>query len=380
MAGNYRYGKGARMHTPPPKAKTMSSWQARWFHLAVWIVILTLFVVFLRAVEPILLPFVLGMFVAYLMDPLAERLQRLGVGRTAATAIITLSLCAMIVALIVWLAPLLYQQLHHLIARAPAMLTNLEGSAREWAAPVLQKLHGITGTGPDAIPADSAELVQRVVGGISQLASRLFSSGAALINLTGLLLITPIVCFYLIRDWPSVVKNVDSMLPLAYADDIRQQIKLINRTLASYLRGQVMVMMVMSVFYIILFSLIDLNFGLVIGLLAGCVVIVPYLGSAVSIGLGLVVAYGQFGVESPFFFVLAVFGAGQVLEAQILTPKIIGDRVGLHPLWLLFGMLAGAVLLGFVGVLLAVPLTAVIGVLAKFALNRYLQSGLYLDQ
>jgi predicted PurR-regulated permease PerM len=337
-------------------------------------------VVFLRAVEPILLPFVLGMFVAYLMDPLAEYLQRLGLGRTAATALITLSLCAVIVALAIWLAPMLYHQVENLIARVPAVLNQVEGNVREWAAPLLQRLHDITGTGPEAIPADSAELVQRAVSGVSQLASRLFSSGAALINLTGLLLITPIVCFYLIRDWPAVVKNVDSMLPLAYADDIREQIRLINRTLAAYLRGQVVVMVILSVFYILLFSMVGLNFGLALGVLTGCLVIIPYLGSILSLGLGLMVAYGQFGVDTPFFYVLAIFGVGQVLESQILTPKIIGDRVGLHPLWLLFGMLAGAVLLGFVGVLLAVPLTAVIGVLVKFAVKRYLQSGLYLDQ
>lgn len=355
-------------------------WQARWFHFAVWLAIVTVMVLFLRAVEPILLPFVLGMFVAYLMDPLAERLQRLGMGRTAATAIITLGLCALIAALILWLAPLLYEQVNNLIDRAPAMLTNLEANAREWAAPLLQQLHDITGTGPEAIPADSGELVQRAIQGISQLATRLFSSGAALLNLTGLLLITPIVCFYLIRDWPAVVRKVDSMLPLAYAQTIREQIVLINRTLAAYLRGQVTVMIIMSVFYIILFSLIGLNFGLVLGLLAGCIIIIPYIGSAISISLGLMVAYGQFTFDTGFFLVLAVFGAGQILEAQILTPKIIGDRVGLHPLWLLFGMLAGAVLLGFVGVLLAVPLTAVIGVLVKFAIGRYLESGLYLDQ
>jgi len=362
------------------KPKIMNSWQARWFHLAIWIVILTLFVVFLRAVEPILLPFVLGMFVAYLMDPLVWRLQRLGVSRTSATAIITLSLCALIVALFMWLVPMLYEQLNHLIARAPTILNQVEGSVRGWASPLLQRLNDLTGTNSEALPTDSADLVQRSVGGVSELASRLFSSGAALINLTGLLLITPIVCFYLIRDWPAVVKNVDNMLPLAYADDIRQQLRVINRTLASYLRGQVMVMMIMSVFYIILFSMIGLNFGLVLGLLAGCVVIVPYLGSILSIGLGLIVAYGQYGIETNFFLVLAAFGIGQVIEQQILTPKIIGDRVGLHPLWLLFGMLAGAVLLGFVGVLLALPLTAVIGVLVKFAVKRYLKSGLYLDQ
>jgi predicted PurR-regulated permease PerM len=359
---------------------TPHGWQARWFHFAMWLAIVALLILFLRAVEPILLPFVLGMFVAYLMDPFAERLQKMGMGRTAATALITLSLCAFVAALVLWLAPLIYEQLNRLIDRAPAMLTNVEASLRDWAAPRLQQLHDITGTGPEAIPADSGELVQRAINGISQLATRLFSSGAALLNLTGLLLITPIVCFYLIRDWPTVVRKVDSLLPLAYADTIREQITLINRTLAAYLRGQVTVMIIMSVFYIILFSIIGLNFGLVLGLLAGCVIIIPYIGSAISISLGLIVAHGQFGVETGFFLVFAVFGVGQILESQILTPKIIGDRVGLHPLWLLFGMLAGAVLLGFVGVLLAVPLTAVIGVLVKFAVSRYLESGLYLDQ
>lgn len=365
------------MNTPK---STPSGWQARWFHLALWVGILTLFVLFLRAVEPILLPFVLGMFVAYLMDPMVGRLQRLKIGRTAATAIITLGLCALVVALVMWLAPILYQQLNNLVARAPAMLSEIEANARVWAAPLLQQLNTVTGTGPDAIPADTGEIVQRAVSGLTQLATRLFSSGAALLNLTGLLLITPIVCFYLIRDWPAVVRKVDSMLPLAYADDIREQISLINKTLAAYLRGQVTVMLILSVFYIFLFSMIGLNFGLVLGLLAGCIVIIPYIGSAISISLGLMVAYGQFSTEGNFWFVLGVFGAGQILESQILTPKIIGDRVGLHPLWLLFGMLAGAVLLGFVGVLIAVPLTAVIGVLAKFAVSRYLQSGLYLDQ
>ncbi len=365
--------------SPAPKPKAMSSWQARWFHLAVWLTILTVFIVFLRAVEPILLPFVLGMFVAYLMDPLAERLHKMGMGRTAATASITLSLCALIVALIVWLVPLLYHQLDNLIERAPLMLNNVEENARAWAAPLLQRLHEMTGTGPEAIPADSAELVKRAVGGLGQLATQLFSSGAALINLTGLLLITPIVCFYLIRDWPSVVKTVDGMLPLAYADDIREQIRIINRTLASYLRGQVVVMMILSVFYLIAFSMIGLNFALVLALLTGCLIIIPYLGSFISLGFGLMVAYGQFGVDGHFYWVIIVYAIGQILESNILTPKIIGDRVGLHPLWLLFGMLAGAVLLGFVGVLLAVPLTAVIGVLAKFAVKRYLQSGLYLD-
>ncbi len=356
-----------------------TSWQARWFRFALWLAIITGFILFLRAVEPILLPFVLGMFVAYVMDPLATRLQRSGVGRNAATAIITLSLVAVLVTLTIWLVPIAYEQMQNLLSRAPATLHEIEHSMRNWASPLLHQLNTLSGGGADAIPSDTAEIVQRAVDKLGQLAGSVFASGAALINVVALLLITPIVCFYLIRDWPTMIKKVDSMLPLAYAPTIREQLFLINRTLAAYVRGQLTVMLAMSLFYIVCFSLIGLNFGLVLGLLAGCIVIIPYIGSAISIGLGLVVAYGQYETSTAFWFVVAVYGAGQILESQILTPKIIGDRVGLHPLWMLFGMLAGAVLLGFVGVLLAVPLTAVIGVLAKFAVGRYLQSGLYLD-
>ena len=357
-----------------------TGWQARWFHLAMWIAIITLFVLFMRAVEPILLPFVLGMFVAYLMDPLASRLQRLRLSRSAATAIITLSLFSTLILLCVWLTPILYEQMVNLLIKAPALLREIEASTRVWATPLVSKINALSNSHNEVVPPDASDFVQRGTDTLSHFTQRVLTSGAALINLAGLLLITPIVCFYLIRDWPSVVRKVDNMLPLAYAPTIREQLGLINRTLSGYVRGQITVIGIMTIFYVTLFVLIGINFGLVLGLLAGIIIIIPYIGSAISISLGLIVAHGQYGGEGAFWLVVAVYGAGQILESQILTPKIIGDRVGLHPLWMLFGMLAGAVLLGFVGVLLAVPLTAVIGVLVKFAVSRYLQSGLYLDQ
>lgn len=357
-----------------------NGWQARWFHFAMWIAILTVLVLFLRAVEPILLPFVLGSFVAYLVDPLAARLQRAGLGRSSATAIITFGLFAFLTALAIWLVPIIYEQLANLVLRAPAMLHAVESNVRDWAAPLLQKLNALSGSSAETLPVDASGLLTRGAAALGQFVNHILTSGAALVNIVGLLLITPIVCFYLIRDWPAVIRKTDSMLPLAYAPTIREQLRLINRTLSSYVRGQITVMGIMSVFYITLLSLFGLNFGLVLGLLAGCIIIIPYIGSFISISLGLIVAYEQFATDTGFWLVVGVYAAGQILESQILTPKIIGDRVGLHPLWMLFGMLAGAVLLGFVGVLLAVPLTAVIGVLVKFAVGRYLQSGLYLDQ
>lgn len=364
-----------------PRAKADKSWQARWFHFALWVVILGIFIMFLRAVEPILLPFVLGMLVAYLMDPVVGKLQKMKISRSAATAIVTVGLFAIVAAIFVWLTPILYTQLSSLIAKAPAQLHALEGSLRDQVQPLLKNLNGLTGgtAEPDAIPTDISDITQRALEKLGLVAGSLFSSGAALVNLVALLLITPIVCFYLIRDWPSVVRKTDGLLPLAYAPVIREQLRLINRTLASYVRGQLVVMLLMSVFYIAGLLLAGLNYALLLGLLAGCIIIIPYVGSIISVSIGLLVAYSQFGTDGGFIWVLIVYGLGQILESQILTPKIIGDRVGLHPLWMLFGMLAGAVLLGFVGVLLAVPLTAVIGVLVKFAVNRYLASGLYQD-
>jgi predicted PurR-regulated permease PerM len=354
------------------------SWQARWFHFTLWVVILAAFIIFLRAVEPILLPFVLGMLVAYLMDPLAGHLQRLGLSRSLATAIITFGLFALIVTLVVWLTPILYQQGTKLVARAPELLHSLEISMHDQTAPVLKSLNKLTGGDEaGAIPSDISQIMQRALESGGQLAGKIFSSGAALINVAALLLITPIVCFYMIRDWPSVVRKIDGLLPLAYAPMIREQLYLINRTLAAYLRGQLVVMLLMSAYYIAGLTITGLNFSLALGLLAGCIIVVPYIGSIISVALGLLIAHGQFDMSTDFWQVVAVYGFGQILESQILTPKIIGDRVGLHPLWMLFGMLAGAVLLGMAGVLLAVPLTAVIGVLVKFAVNRYLASGLY---
>ena len=367
------------MNTPilPPRAGD-TGWQSRWFNFALWSVIIAAFIFFLRAVEPILLPFVLGMLVAYLMDPLAGYLQRLGLGRSLATGIITLGLFAILTALVVWLTPIIYQQFSTLVANAPAQIRSLEGSLREYASPVLTNLNKLTGgESPDAIPTDLSEIMQQGLAGSTAILTHLFTSGAALVNVVALLLITPIVCFYLIRDWPTMVAKVDGLLPLAYAPTIRAQLYLINRTLAAYIRGQLVVMLIMSAFYIAGLALMGLKFALVLGLLAGCIVIIPYIGSIISVSLGVFVAHSQFGTTTDFWLVISVYGLGQILESQILTPKIIGDRVGLHPLWMLFGMLAGAVLLGLVGVLLAVPLTAVIGVLVKFAINRYLASGLY---
>lgn len=364
------------MHTHP----LGNGWQARWFNFALWLAILTALVLFLRAVQPILLPFVLGMLVAYLMNPPTLWLERRGLSRTQATALVTLVFFSTLIGLVIWLTPVLVDQINSLASRAPALINTVNEHLHSWTAPFIEKLNMLNANNAEAIPADTTMFTEHMMAEVGNFVRKLFSSGAAFVNVVALLLLTPMVCFYLIRDWPSVMSRADGLLPRAYAPVIREQLRLINQTLAAYLRGQLTVMACLVLYYSLMLMLVGLHFGLALGVLAGCVVIIPYIGSLISVGLGLMVAHGQFDTTTGFFLVLGVYGFGQILEQQILTPKIIGDRIGLHPLWLLFGMLAGAVLLGFVGILLAVPLTAVIGVLAKFAVNRYLQSGLYLSQ
>ncbi len=350
-------------------------------NLLAWAAIIVLFVWFLRAVEPILLPFIIGTLVAYLFDPLADRLEKRRVSRGYASAVITLAFFSILIALVVWIGPLLYHQLASLITQLPDFLKEVEMLFEEKAAPLFSSIDRLTnGHTPESIPATPSDFMARAVALGNEVVGKLVSSSFALLNVASLLLITPIVSFYLLRDWDCVVKRVDTLLPRAHAATIRAQANEVSRVLAGYLRGQLYVMFILTVLYAIAFAVIGLKYALLLGVLAGMLVIIPYIGTWISAGLGLMVAYSQFGITPDFWIVAAVFAVGQVLESQILTPKIIGDRVGVHPLWLLFGMLAGAVLIGFAGVLLAVPITAVISVGVRFLISIYLESPLYQEK
>jgi predicted PurR-regulated permease PerM len=192
-----------------------------------------------------------------------------------------------------------------------------------------------------------------------------------------LLVITPIVSFFLLRDWDRITAKIDGYLPKRYAPTIREQLKRIDQTLAGYIRGQVHVMLVLGVFYAVGLSIIGLDFAILVGMAGGILVILPYLGVVIAGALSVGIAYVQFHDWQPVAMVAGFFVIGQMIEGYVLTPKLVGDRVGLHPLWLIFGMLAGAALFGFVGVLLAIPVSAVLGVLVRFALQQYLESDYY---
>jgi predicted PurR-regulated permease PerM len=334
----------------------------------------SLFLVWL--LRDILLPFVAAMAVAYLLDPLASRLERWGLPRAAAALAIIAAFFAGALTLAVALLPVAYRQLAGLFERLPDYAERL----RELVAPLAARVLG--GVDPAAKldftamlgggGADALALMGRVVVG-------LLGGGLAVFQLLSLLIITPIVAFYLLRDWDRVVAYVDSCLPRQHAEIIRAQAREIDRVLSGFVRGQSAVCAILALYYGSALSLLGVDFGLAIGLTAGVLAFIPYVGA----GIGFIAALGvtaiQFGANFGMLgAVLGVFAAGQLAEGYGLTPRLVGSQVGLHPVWILFGLMAGAALFGFLGMLVAIPLFAVIGVLVRFAIARYLASGLYL--
>jgi len=347
--------------------------------LLFWLVFVLIIGFFLGAVSEILLPFVLGLLLAYCFDPLADTLERNGFSRTGATALITLLLFTSIIAMLVWLVPMLASQLAGLVGIVPEAIAK--------AQDVIDDLmHSVAGSVPALEEAANGEgfrtamqnLSQEVMGSPAELMQKVLASGGAILNTLSLLFITPIVSFYSLRDWDHMVAKVNGLLPCDYAGTIRAQAKEIDRTLAGFLRGQLNVMLILAVYYCIALTVVGVPFGIVIGLLSALLIIVPYVGTMVSMLLGLASVWIADGMGTTLYITLGIYLVGQVIEQQVLTPKIVGDQVGLHPLWMLFAMLAGAALFGFAGVLLAVPVAAVLGVLVRFAIGRYKESPYFL--
>ena len=331
----------------------------------------------LYLLSPILAPFVAGMGIAYMLDPAASRLVRLGVPRTAAALIMTVVFFIGILAFLLLLVPLVEQQAVSFMQNLPKYLDALREQALSLAASLQCKLGA----------ADLAKLQGQLGEAASKAAAWLvgalgfvFGGGLAFLNALALIAITPLVVFYLLSDWPTLLKRIDGWLPRRHAPGIRDTVREIDRRLAGFARGQALVCAILAIYYAVALSLVGLDFGVLIGLFIGVISFIPFVGVFFGGLLSIGLAAAQFGTWADVGIVAAVFVAGQVVEGNFLTPKLVGDRIGLHPLWVVFALLAGGALFGFVGVLLAVPVAAAIGVVAERGLASYLASPLYHDE
>ena len=341
-----------------------------------WVAALLALILVLWLLSNILLPFIAGLALAYFLDPVADRLERLGLPRLAATLVILLFSLLVLVVVLILIVPILGDQIGKFASELPGLLQALVARFNELAPQWLKDMLAKSGTD---IQGSVTELAGRAAGWIVTLLSSVLSGGMALINLVSLLVVTPIVAFYLLEDWDVMVAKVDSWLPRDHARTVRSLAQDINEALAGFIRGQGTVCLLLGSFYAVGLSLAGLKFGLAIGILAGFLTFIPYagaiIGGVLAIGVGLV----QFWPDvTSILLIVGIFAAGQFIEGNILSPKLVGHRVGLHPVWLMFALFAFGYLFGFVGLLLAVPMAAAAGVLVRFALKQYLRSKLYL--
>lgn len=343
-----------------------------------WTFVFAIFLGFLYLFSNILLPFVAGMVLAYVLDPLADRLEKLGFSRLTSTVIILLIFLLVFLLGLLIIVPLLGKQMIELISQIPNYIKSLHAViVSDWIATLNARL-----------PFELNDL-QSYIGGflddgaqwISRLLSSLLSGGQAVLSLISLLVITPVVAFYLLYDWDRMIKTINDWLPRDHAPVIRKLVAEMSDMIAGFVRGQGLVCLSLGVFYAIALSLTGLNFGLLIGLGIGVISFIPFVGAILGAILSIGVALAQFLPEQNYLIigvVVAVFVIGQFLEGNILQPRLLGEQVQLHPVWLMFALFAFGSLFGFVGMLVAVPLAACIGVLVRFGIGRYLDSHLYL--
>lgn len=347
-------------------------------HVYFWLAALAFLILFLYLFRGILLPFVAGMGLAYCLDPIADWFERRGFSRMMATIVILVLFLILFVLALVIIIPLLGAQTASFIERLPGLISQLQVRLSEFNAGWLERL-----VGEDRATAQQSfsDLLTEGAGWLTGLLRSVWSGGQAILDIASLFVVTPVVAFYLLYDWDRMVAKVNSWLPRDNAEIIRDLTNDINAALAGFVRGQGLVCLLLGAFYAIGLSLAGLNFGLLIGLLAGLLSFIPYVGSITGFLLAIGVALVQFWPDYIHIALIAIiFGAGQFLEGNVLQPRLVGRSVGLHPVWLMFALFAFGALFGFVGLLVAVPLAAAIGVLVRFALTKYLQSNFYTGQ
>ena len=318
----------------------------------------------------VMLPFLVGGAIAYFMDPVADRLERAGLSRAAATG--TISVLALLLTILLALAilPMLFNQLVDLVNEAPNIFRRLQAFVMERFPQVQDETSTLRQT------LESVGKLIQSKGG--ELANTLVGSAMGVVSAVVFIVVVPVVAFYMLLDWDKMVAKIDEALPRDHAPTIRRLANEINVVLAAFVRGQLSVCMAMGTFYGLALMVAGLNYGLIVGAIAGAITFIPYVGALIGGALAIGLALFQFwGDWLSIGLVIAIFALGQFLEGNVITPKLVGNSVGLHPVWLLFALSAFGSIFGFVGMLVAVPVAASLGVLARFALEQYKQSLLY---
>ncbi|MGE7369911.1 AI-2E family transporter [Neorhizobium sp. NPDC001467] len=340
-----------------------------------WLVVFLLFVVFLWFFRTILLPFVAGMALAYFLDPVADWLERRGLSRMMASVLILVGFVLIFALSLMLVIPVVVNQFSQFAAALPGYISQLQ---QILSSPETSVLPGWVTSQVETVKDNFSEVLSQGAGFVGTLFAQVWNSGKAIVDVVSLLIVTPVVAFYLLLDWDRMVSKVDSWVPRDQVQVVRQLAREMDRSVAGFIRGQGSLCLILGIFYAVGLSLVGLNFGLLIGFVAGMISFIPYIGSLIGLVLSVGVALVQFWPEYTWIIATAaVFFLGQFIEGNILQPKLVGSSVGLHPVWLMFALFAFGAMFGFVGLLVAVPAAAMVGVLVRFVLSRYLDSDMY---
>lgn len=344
--------------------------------IKIWLALLAITILGLWVFRGILLPFILGMALAYLLDPVADQFERWKFSRLWASVVILALSIAVFATAFLLVVPLALQQAIGLAFRLPGYVNQLQELANERVPEIFAAL------GEERVVQFQntlAELLNQGIGIVGGLVAQVMQSGLTLINALGVIIITPVVAFYLLLDWDRLSETFDSLLPRQHRSEIRDVLADVDQAMAGVIRGQGAVMIILSVYYGVTLSFTGLNFGIAIGLTTGLLSFVPYVGFLTGFVLSMGVAIVQFWPDGMMIAVIfGVFVVGQFIEANVLYPNFVGNSIGVHPVWLMFALFAFGLIFGLIGIVLAVPMIAITGVLVRFAVKKYKASTLYL--
>jgi len=355
------------------------------WQIVFWVGALACLILLVWLFNGVILPFAAAFVIAYLLDPLAVHLQRLGLNRLAATLVILFGFVVVLALILVLIVPVLTHQFAAFIQALPEVLNKLQGLIggaanklnTEFATPLLRKL-GLRGTSMPDIKTSLSDIAGQAAGWLAGVLNSLVTHGAALISLVSLLVVTPVVAFYMLLDYHRMIAAVDSLIPPRYRGVVHQLAHQIDTTMSGFLRGQSLVCLFLGLWYGLGLSIVGVNFGLLIGITAGFLSFIPYVGSMTALVVAAIISLVQGWPHWTLFAsAVGVVLIGQFLEGNVISPKLVGDKVGLHPVWLIFALLAFGSLLGFTGLIIAVPVAAAVGVVLRFAVHQYRASELY---
>lgn len=342
-----------------------------------WGAALTLFFIFVWVFKGVLTPFILGIAIAYLLEPLVRLLHKIGIKRWLASLLMLVLFFLVLGLIMVLIGPPVYRELTELVRKIPDYSQALIAMSMPYIEMVQERL-GFNGM--DQFKTLLQENAGKIFKAGTGVLAGIATGGQLFMSFMTIILLTPIVAYFMMREWPKATAYVEGLYPQRHAATIKDLLKKIDLKIAGFVRGQLMVAFVLGIVYAVILSIAGLNYGFLIGICAGMAGIIPLVGSTLGLIVSVVVAGLQSGGDIGFVGLIAgIFIIGQVLEGNVLSPKLIGDSVGLHPLWILFALMAGGSLFGIAGMLLAVPVTASAGVLIGYAIDQYKDSKLYRD-